>query len=222
MIGIFHMKVSVYKDQTEQEVVAAWNAGDYYKVADIKVDELDEAYMMAYNRKEKYWTDHPIVIPLFKHARSITKGDILEQDGKLYVVDQSDSFWLALTVPYVLTPKKARKLQHQDIVCIPDSTTGQVIECHAIRAGGDGFILSTTVSNKEAVAHYEKYNRDMLRKFRAGGGIDTLNPNFPIYPHLIQVLWARGKFTLQRRELQQVLETGEFEFAPMNKPKENV
>lgn len=69
-----------------QERLAGASPSDFRPVAVVDTDDLDEAYRLT-NHIDKLWWHNEKVVAL-RESRSTSIGDVLDVNGKYYVVDR--------------------------------------------------------------------------------------------------------------------------------------
>lgn len=96
MIKVYHLKQEslpeaamwmfmVLNEEQATQAFKAFDEGKYYKVAEVECTELEEAYEDT-NNIDHPWTENSNVKAFGNRRRSTSAGDIMEKDGKLYVV----------------------------------------------------------------------------------------------------------------------------------------
>ena len=96
MITVYHANRSITRDSlcfglgqifTADDVRKNIKLGNYDKVAEVDTFDLDVAYRLT-NHIHESWTENEGVTAIAEKVRSTSIGDILEVDGKRYVVDR--------------------------------------------------------------------------------------------------------------------------------------
>lgn len=95
MITVYHLDYSKLSDEEQLHVrifpdSAAMNRlfelGKYTKVAEVDSDNLELAFELT-NHIDRSWTENKNVKSLVDNPRSTSVGDMMELDGRRYMVD---------------------------------------------------------------------------------------------------------------------------------------
>ena len=88
------------------------------------------------------------------------------------------------------------------------------VDCYIMPLTHEYVSVVTQVSHDEAQRRHLEHHARVKSKFMKGGGIDTVDPRFPVYPHIVHFLRDHaGSVHFTKNELWSLIQNREYSFS---------